>query len=455
MLVVIGISASYTSSKYQMAAKNQIGAHFSLSLNMDNFYQRIDELEAKGYDLTYTLEPPASPLEMKAPPNFEFMTLFQKDIEQLAKIEGIADYNIEAMMNPLVKAINFKRIESPFPNENEIPEVSLRGVRNMSLLSIVQNGNISLKEGRWIEANDVKQLVISEELAELNQLQLGDYLIVETLPLKNFGMATIRERQGIQEPDSVVMEGEIVGIFRNNRSISFNPGVVSQQSENQIFTALDFAKVGIHEDDPFYETATFHVENMEQFEEIRLRLESVNINWERYELWGNQDTVETLSPTFEQLKETGRLLLIVVVVSGFGILSLAFAFLIKGRSKEIAIWVSLGNSKKEIIAQFFCESALILVVALGICVVTIPATISLAEGYFSENTELTIQDDLLDSELTIPEQGNEKDRIELIVDSQTIILSTSGIMALMILSIIVAMLPILRLKPREIFVMLS
>lgn len=291
-LVTIGISASHTSARKQLEARNQVEASFVLHLDMDNFYERMEQLMAEGYDLAVMPEPPASQMEIISPPNFEALTLFLEDVEKLAKVDGIEAYNIESSMNSFIKAVNFERVEASFQSDEDVVnEVTLRSVRDLSFMSIVQDESITLTDGRWIQPDDVSKLVISEELAVLNNLKIGDSLTLETVPMKDTLMLEVRQRLGFEEPDPVQIEGEIIGIFRSNRSIAFNPGIVAQRSENQIFSDLDFPKVGIYEDDPFYEIATFHLTDVDQFEDIRVRLEAVHINWDRYELFEMRDMV--------------------------------------------------------------------------------------------------------------------------------------------------------------------
>jgi putative ABC transport system permease protein len=458
VLVMIGISAGHTSTQAQLEARNQVGASFLLRLDMEDFRHRISQLETEGYDLTVIPPPPASPMELTAPPNFEFMTLLLEDIEKLAQVDGIENYNIQAMMNFQVKAVDFERIEGDFPNDTDEPIVTLVGVRELSLMPIVRDGSIILTQGRWIEANDSDKLVISEELAVLNQLEIGDKLMLETIPMEDIMMLEVMERFGFVEPELVQIQGEIVGIFQNNRSIAFNPGVISQRSENQIFSNLNFPKVGIHENDPFYEIATFHVENVNQFDEVRARLEAVEINWDRYELLDNQDTVAELTPAFEQLQQTGSLLLSVVLVSSFGILFLVFVFLIRGRNHEIGIWLSLGHTKQVIIFQMIWEGLLVSIGAFLLSFVTIPFVLSGAESYFNAQAIpiVTAVEDLPAGErISLPEDIDEDEPIRLVVTANTMILTTSMTSILIIFSIALATIPILRLKPREIFAIMS
>ena len=457
-LIMVGISASHTSVQAQKEAKNNVGSYLILGLDMDDYYKRIEQLEAEGYDLTAYPEPPATQIAMQAPPNFSFMSLELEDIEQLAKTEGIKDYNVEAMMNSQVKAVDFKRVEGKFSSDEEIPEVTLRGVRELSLMPIVQDGSIVLTEGRFIQAEDVGKLVISEELANLNQLKVGDSLTVETLPMKDYMMLEVMKRFGFEEPEEVEITGEIVGVFKNNRSISFNPGLVSQSSENTIFSDLDFPKVGIYENDPFYEWASFYVEDVDKFEEMEKKLRDVNIDWERYMLIENQDLLEGLSPTFAYLQETGSLLLGVVLFSGSVLLALVFIFLMKERTHEVGIWLALGKTKKEIAFQVIWEALIAMTIAMLICLTTMPLIVKGAEQYFNKqqvSSQEHVNDALLFEEVLMQNDEGEQEKIVLEVTIETVTFTMAISTLLIVVSISLSMIPIFRLKPREIFARLS
>ena len=103
---------------------------------------------------------------------FESMKL--EDIEKVAKAEGIADYNVTDNSHS-GKAANFQRIEDPDVDQtNDFKGVALVGDRKMGLNANVLSGNVSIKEGRMAEEGDENVCVISEELAEKNQLKVGD-----------------------------------------------------------------------------------------------------------------------------------------------------------------------------------------------------------------------------------------------------------------------------------------
>lgn len=88
------------------------------------------------------------------------------DIEKIAAVEGIADYNITTVPTA-VKQANFERIEDADADQTyDFQGVALIGNRDMSMDANVLSGNVTILEGRMTTKDDTNVCVISEELAE-------------------------------------------------------------------------------------------------------------------------------------------------------------------------------------------------------------------------------------------------------------------------------------------------
>lgn len=95
-----------------------------------------------------------------------FESLKADDIEKIAAVEGIADYNITTVPTA-VKQANFERIEDADADQtNDFQGVALIGNRDMSMDANVLSGNVTILEGRMTTKDDTNVCVISEELAE-------------------------------------------------------------------------------------------------------------------------------------------------------------------------------------------------------------------------------------------------------------------------------------------------
>ena len=113
-------------------------------------------------------------------------------------------------------------------------------------------------------------------------------------------------------------------------------------------------------------TATFKVDDVNQYEKVKEKILDTNINWERYDLIDDKGNLDTMSTNFNTLEDTSNMMIIIITVASFAILTLIFIFWIKSRTKEVAIYMSLGLTKINIIKQILIEALLVGIVALSI-----------------------------------------------------------------------------------------
>ena len=197
-----------------------------------------------------------------------------EDILKIAEVDGIEAYNVTTT-NTVVNPVNFERIEDKDVDTSSDRQqgVSLRGNLCMELDCDVQTGISEVKEGRMIMPEDTDVCVISREIADLNGLQVGD-----VLEFNNW-----KERE-----TSTVYKAEVVGIYDSISGITPIMYGDSYRSENIIFTDLSFPeKPEGNEGSPLYQYATFVVENVDEYETVKKRIQAVDIGWERYNFLDN------------------------------------------------------------------------------------------------------------------------------------------------------------------------
>ena len=89
-----------------------------------------------------------------------FHCINTEDIEKIAGVEGISDYNITTAPTR-VKGSNFERIEDPEADQTyDFGGVALLGNRDMALDANVLSGNVSIVEGRMVTPEDTDVCVI-------------------------------------------------------------------------------------------------------------------------------------------------------------------------------------------------------------------------------------------------------------------------------------------------------
>ena len=156
---------------------------------------------------------------------YEGPLLDDKLITEVMKVEGITDYNADIYSWTHVD--NAKIMEGltahvlTLDNSGEKPErvaswlvdagvTQIHGNTNTALSEQFRTGMFTLTEGRHITKNDVHKTLISEEMAEMNDLGVGDTITISQRlsMLGNF----INADELLGEPT----EMEIVGIFHVN-----------------------------------------------------------------------------------------------------------------------------------------------------------------------------------------------------------------------------------------------
>lgn len=197
---------------------------------------------------------------------------------------------------------------------------------------------------RLVEGNypqEKEEIVIHQFLAEYNRIQIGDSITYETV--------------GKKQQKTVVVGLFLTGMERNQTENV----ATANRIENQIYGKTDFVHV-LSGDNSFLQAAVY-VNNPEQMEITKDTLEK---------MYQNRAVIGIIDNTFQKLKlligQTGRitlLIFILTVVAGCSITGLLLAMWMRNRKKEIAVLISLGILKRNILAQVLLEEILLYVVS--------------------------------------------------------------------------------------------
>ena len=72
--------------------------------------------------------------------------------------------------------------------------------------------------------------------------------------------------------------------------------------------------------------AYFKVEQVDEYEAVKERIQQTDINWERYDLIDNNGNLDTMASNFNDLEHISQMLLLIIASASFIILSLNFCF---------------------------------------------------------------------------------------------------------------------------------
>ena len=451
--VLTGLSTQKASQEAQKNLREALGGEFyvSVELSESNPYFRVVDDGEGTLDL-YTELP-----------------VTQDMINAIMEISGIEKY--DASVQTLVST-NLTIFPGNVPLKGELNnKIYARTVAGTENNSFFQSGIMELTEGKHITGNESNAAVISRDMADQNNLRIGDSI-------------------SLQADEEA--EVKIIGIYEIRKpDPAFTSVVTYEKLENQIFIDTS-ALQSLFGDMPmgFYEAA-FSVYDPAQLDSIMAEVKGLSaIDWRAFKVAADNQTYLDAAAPLQKLQALVSSIIWVIVLVSAVILSLILTMWGRSRIHETGVFLSLGIGKMRIIGQYLAEVLLIAVIAFGCSYFTsnavagqlangllqqnIPAseeqtagvTITKKDG-FSEDVVVSIKDDSALSDMpsgqdTAPEvevaaDGAEADReqIRVMIDFYNMLqLYLIGIIVI-ILSVGISSLSVMRLKPREILSKMS
>lgn len=447
LLFLSGMASRSANIATKDSTRQAIGAGFLLEYNPENRSRRVEEASKKiteqyedgqgSYGGVHQQKITVNGFESwMVTTDHAFESLKLEDIKKIAETDGISDYNITTVPTA-VKQSGFERIEDADVDQtSDFQGVTLIGNLDMAMDDHVLDKNVTIKEGRMTTRDDTDACVISEELAEKNQLKTGDHLQFHSI-----------------KAEKPVQEATIVGIYQVKERMQPYMSGDTFRSENIIFTDLQFPEK-VDQDDPIYEKAYFKVADVDDYDTVKEAIKKTDLEWQWYDLIDNNGNLDTMASNFNDLERVSNGLLLIVAGAGFVILFLIFIFWIRSRTNEIGILLSLGIAKGKICLQILAEAVFISMLALALSFLTAPAVSNIAAGYLAgqqaQQSELQeamdegkVSGDYQTPELTI--MG-----VETEITSSMLLVDSLGVGALLVLSTCAASVPIFRKNPKDI-----
>lgn len=291
-------------------------------------------------------------------------------IAEVLKTPGIADYNAN-----LEIASNLKSADGQYCSlaENKLNYFSspnahrawIGGWTSLEHCSYFANGILEVTQGEMISGSTPGQAVISRELAEINELTVGDRLTLETN----------REVTGFDIPlEYQECVFEIVGIFDilAEQEISYFTGQTQLLQnwvfvdastllsyENEILKALGISPVG-------YTEVTFSVNDPARMDAIIQEIErNMAINWNCFKIEIDNENYNNVKNVLDGMNSSVRIMILTIVLAGFAVLILLLAIWTKFRIRETGVMLALGQARQRIIAQRMVEITIITTLAFG------------------------------------------------------------------------------------------
>lgn len=277
-----------------------------------------------------------------------------------------------------------------------------------------------LKKGRQVKPKDKNVAVVNEKFASKNKLAIG------------------RELQLKGKNGKVKLK--VIGIYKGEGKQ--NPNMPWLSSENTLFT--DISSVQKLSGKTVLESAEYFVSNPKLLKKTIDDVKKADLPWSKLELKDNSNKYADVLKAIDNVKNMITIFVLGLGILSIVILSLVMIFRIRGRMHEIGVLISLGNSRGNITGQILVELGLIAVISLG-CAIPIGNIMARSIG--------TLLSDSMASEGGYAVQVFNNLNTYLDICGYLKIIGIG--MAVTILSVLIAMIPILKSKPKDILSKLS
>ena len=270
----------------------------------------------------------------------------QKKMSQVEQVEGVKDAQYEFDgIGQLEDGKAVEREQAVQLDQGNMGElVGYHGVTSSDQELNFASGALNLKEGRALTKDDSGKVLVHEELAKENNWAVGS-----KIKLKNF-------QNGDATASSKEVTVEIVGIF-NGKLSEQSTGLTSDLTENRIYMDYKTSQslIGKDESNAIVHRAIFTVKDPSKLEEVISRVKELPLKWDEMQLSKNEQVFEQVASPIQNFKSLMTLLTSSVFVLAVIVLFLILLFTLRERIHEFGILMSVGISRKEIIAQILLE----------------------------------------------------------------------------------------------------
>ncbi len=246
------------------------------------------------------------------------------------------------------------------------------GVIDSSMVDYFMNGAFSLIEGRHIQKNDRGKVLITESVAQKNNLKIGDSVYIET---NEFIVTNQGSLDNIYESYNL----EIVGIFRINAMQAINFYTFEFEiAENYMFTDLETNKsmsvIMSSGSDAGVDKATFAVENPEEANDIIDKIKArKDIDVRNYKFEIDDSVYQSSAQPLKMISKVISIAITIILIDCLLLLIIILKMWLTSRNMEIGILMSIGAEKRKIALEFFIETMVI--IAIACCAAFLAASI--------------------------------------------------------------------------------
>ena len=296
------------------------------------------------------------------------------EAQKILKVQGVEKANFRA--DELLDVTRYKLVEGgeggvTLDRKEESQTLVASFISESAEIEEFLNGKYEMIKGRGISDGAENEVLIHEEFATLNRIQVGDEIKVGLYKKK--------------------LKLKVVGVFSGKDS---QQTFRSEMIENRFFVGIK--TLGQFKKNLEYQQVKYLVSDPKQVEEVTNSVKKLEINWKELSLENNFAKKKAIYQTIENVEKL--LVKILIGVSAMGGLILGFVLLswFRGRIHEIGTLLAIGKTKMNIFWQMLIELIII-------------ATLSFGPAIFLGNLSAGVLTEKIMSEANPDQSGNTTD----------------------------------------------
>lgn len=341
-------------------------------------------------------------LEVKGSDRF----ITENEVREIRDMDGVISVN--RMADSAVYPVNFNPITNSDSEDENNWKVTLLSYDELERDSAFSDLRYRLMKGDMITESSGKGAVINFALADANGLEIGDEMEVGT------------------ETGSVI-NVKIIGVFvagSERNQMDTLPAV--NRIENQIF--IDNESYTGLSDNAGYRKIAVYTKNPDQIDVLVQELK--DFLGSRVEITTADILYRQLEVPLNRIVRVMKLMLVFTLAAGVTITSILLCMWMRSRKREIAVFISMGKKKTDILMQVFMETAAVFCLSVfGACVIGSGMAGIMKELLMEENTAVLLS-------------------VSLQAGDIAAMFFAGGCIA--VIAVCISLLPILRANPKDI-----
>ena len=334
----------------------------------------------------------------------QFIT--ENEVREIRDMDGVISVN--RMADSAVYPVNFNPITNSDSEDENNWKVTLLSYDELERDSAFSDLRYRLMKGDMITEGSGKGAVINFALADANGLEIGDEMEVGT------------------ETGSVI-NVKIIGVFvagSERNQMDTLPAV--NRIENQIFIDNESYK-GLF-DNAGYRKIAVYTKKPDQIDVLVQELK--DFLGSRVEITTADILYRQLEVPLNRIVRVMILMLVFTLAAGVTITSILLCMWMRSRKREIAVFISMGKKKTDILMQVFMETAAVFCLSVfGACVIGSGMAGIMKELLMEENTAVLLS-------------------VSLQAGDIAAMFFAGGCIA--VIAVCISLLPILRANPKDI-----